>query len=178
MKKKTSNAKGITLVELVTAMVMTSIVIFSIGILLADSQRSWQQMYNRVNADIVTDGYAARKTFDSVVRKSSQSRFQLAGDGSWVEVYYYEAGSTGVPNRYAQFYCDGIESLNGQLKVEYGRWDPSATNPKEPVNIQTICSNVSSCVFKTSGQSIQMILSLDDGEQALTVTSSSILHNY
>ena len=178
LKKAVTNPKGLTLIELIIAMVVTATVVLGISIILADGQRNWQRMYDDLNAEIITDSYAARIAFDSVVRKSSREKYLLANDGSWVEVYYYEDSSSSSVDRYARFYCEGIESLDGQLKVEYGRWNPTDTNPKSPINIQTICSNVSSCVFKGAGQSVQMILTLDDGERTINVVTAAVLNNY
>ena len=178
LKKAITNPKGLTIIELIMAMAVTAIVVLGISIILADSQRSWQRMYDDLNAEIITDSYAARIAFDSVVRKSSREKYLLANDGSWVEVYYYEDISSSSVDRYARFYyvSDGYSS--GRLYVEYGRWDPAASNPKSPINVQTICSNVSSCVFKGAGQSVQMILTLDDGERTIDVVTSAVLNNY
>ena len=45
---------GLTLVELMVATVLSLIVITGIGIILADSQRGWNAMYNRTYSDVVT----------------------------------------------------------------------------------------------------------------------------
>jgi len=71
-------------------------------------------------------------------------------------------------NRYARFFSDE----NGQLNVEYGSLNPTVTQA-----IQTICENVTGCIFKATGRSAQMILTLDNGTQSATVVSSSFMHN-
>jgi len=178
LKKATTNPKGLTIIELIIAMAVTATVVLGIGIILADSQRSWQRIYDDLNAEIITDSYAARSAFDSVVRKSSREKYLLADDGSWVEVYYYENVSSSSVDRYARFYCVSDAYSFGRLYVEYGRWDPAATEPKSPMEVQLICSNVSSCVFKGAGESVQMILVLDDGERTINVVTSAVLNNY
>ncbi len=169
LKNKSAVRQAFTLIELMVATVLASIVTLGISIILADSQRGWQTMYNRIYSDVITDGHSARRAFDNVLRKASGERYSLDTAGGWIEVYYYaDANSTSV-DRYARFFQDG----NGHLNVEFGR-----LNPTETVAVQTICSNVSSCIFKTAGRSAQMILTLDSGTQNATVVSSSYMHNW
>jgi len=166
-KKKISTQRGFTLTEMVIAMVLSTIVLLVVGIVLADSQRGWNKMYNRTYCDVVTDGYIARKMFDAVMRRASGERLLLDEGGNWVEVYYYADGDSPVVDRYARFY-----ESEGSLNVEYGELDPRAT-----LSVNTVCENVSGCVFKQAGRSAQMILTLDDGTQTATVVSSAVVHN-
>ncbi len=166
-KNKLTVQPGFTIVELMIAMIFAAILISGIGIILADSQRGWQTMYNRIYSDVVTDSYVARKQFDAVMRKASRENFLLDSAGNWIEVYYYADSGSTVIDRYARFF-----EANGDLNVEYGK-----LNPRETLSIQTVCSNVSSCVFKAAGRSAQMILTLDNGSQTATVASSAVMHN-
>jgi len=167
LKNRTTNPKGFTLIELVIATAITVIVILGVAITLADSQRSWNAMYNRIYSGVVTDGHIARRTFDRVIRKASGESFLLDTAGNWVEVYYYTDANSIVVDRYARFY-----EADGQLNIEYGKLDPRGT-----LNIQTVCENVSDCVFMAQGTSVQMILRLDNGSEAATVVSSAVAHN-
>jgi hypothetical protein len=167
LKNRTTNPKGFTLIELVIATVITVIVILGVAIILVDSQRSWNAMYNRIYSDVVTDGHIARRTFDRVIRKASRRSFLLDTAGNWVEVYYYTDANSIVVDRYARFY-----EADGQLNIEYGKLDP-----REALNVQTVCENVSDCVFMAQGTSVQMILRLDNGSEAATVVSSAVAHN-
>lgn len=166
--KQLKRRGGFTLVELVLAMVLALIVISSTGIILVDSQRGWHRMYNKIYADVVTDSYVARATFDSVVRKASGENYLLSETGNWVEVYYYADASSTSLDRYALFYYE----YDGQLNVEYGSLDPRQT-----LDVQTICDNVTNCTFGGSGRSVQMVLTLDDGSQSATVVTSAVMHN-
>jgi len=167
LKNRTTNPKGLTLIELVIATAIMVIVILGVAIILADSQRSWNAMYNRIYSDVVTDGHIARRTFDRVIRKASGRSFLLDTAGNWVEVYYYTDANSIVVDRYARFY-----EADGQLNIEYGKLDP-----RETLNVQTVCENVSDCVFMAQGTSVQMILRLDNGSEAATVVSSAVAHN-
>ncbi|MHC4075945.1 MAG: hypothetical protein ACYSRZ_05975, partial [Planctomycetota bacterium] len=119
-------------------------------------------------ADIVQNGYVARKTFDRVIRQASSSNTIILNDtGTSIEVYYYASDDSSSIDRYARFYTAG-----GELKLEDGILDP-----KETLTIQTVCGDVSSCVFKKLGSSAQMILTLNDGSQRSKVISSAVLHN-
>ena len=167
LKNRTTNPKGFTLIELVIAIAVMLIVILSVAIILVDSQRGWNAMYNRIYSDVVTDGHIARRTFDRVIRKASGRSFLLDTAGNWVEVYYYTDANSIVVDRYARFY-----EADGQLNIEYGKLDP-----RETLNVQTVCENVSDCVFMAQGTSVQMILRLDNGSEAATVVSSAVAHN-
>jgi prepilin-type N-terminal cleavage/methylation domain-containing protein len=167
LKNRTTNRKGLTLVELMVAAAIGGIVMFGVAIILADGQRGWNAMYNRTYSDVVTDGHIARRTFDRVIRKASSNNITLDDADLWVEVRYYQDANSIVVDRYARFY-----EADGQLNIEYGRPDP-----RETLSIQTICGNVSGCVFKAQGASVQMILTLDNGSQTATVVSSAVAHN-
>jgi len=149
------------------AIAIMVIVILAIGIALVDGQRGWSIQYDRIYSDVVTDGYVARRKFDAVMRTASRDKFLLDDAGSWVEVYYYADDTSTFVDRYARFY-----TANGDLNVEYGQLDPPET-----LSIETVCGNVSGCVFKQVGRSIQMILKLDNGTQTNTVISSAVTHN-
>jgi len=166
-KRKFTARAGFTLAELAVTTVVAAIVIFGIGAMLVDSQRGWQVMYSRINSDVMNDSYVARKAFDAVIRKASKEKFLLDSAGGWLEVYYYAGSDSTVVDRYARFYV-----ADSRLNIEYGK-----LNPRETLIVQTVCANVSSCVFKVSGCSAQMLLILDNGSQAITVVSSAVMHN-
>jgi len=166
-KKRMSNPKGFTIIELMIATALGCTIVVGVGMLLVDSQRGWNKMYNRTYSDVVTDAYAARRRFDSVVRNASYQGILLSDDSSWVEVYYYSDPNSVIVDRYARFI-----SSNSQLIVEYGE-----VEPRQTLNTETICDNVSSCVFKSAGSSVQMVLTLDDGSQSTTIVASAVMHN-
>lgn len=166
-KKRIANRKGFTLIELMIATGLASTVIVGIGVVLVDSQRGWNAMYDRTYSDVVTDAHVARRMFDSVIRNASSETILLDDNGSWVEVYTYSEPNSPVVDVYAKF-----QAKNGRLTLEYGELDSGATLSLDP-----ICGNVSSCVFKSSGWSVQMILTLNDGSQSVTVVASAVMHN-
>jgi len=167
IKKRLTALRGFTLIELIIAIVIGIIVISAVGVALVDGQRGWSIQYDRIYSDVVTDGYVARKKFDMVMRTASREKFLLDDAGSWIEVYYYADDTSTVVDRYARFYA-----ANGNLNVEYGQLDPKAT-----LSVETVCGNVSGCIFKQVGRSTQMILTLDNGTQTNTVVSSAVTHN-
>jgi prepilin-type N-terminal cleavage/methylation domain-containing protein len=165
--RKPRTSRGFTLVELVITAAIMSIIALAIGVVIVDSQSSWNVMYDRVNCDVVTDGYVARKKFDAVMRQASREKLLLGDAGGSVEVYYYADGSSVVVDRYARFYTS-----DGDLNLEYGQLDPRVT-----LGVETICANVSACTFRQAGRSVQMILALDDGKQTNTVVTSAMAQN-
>jgi len=160
-------AKGLTLIELMTAAAIIPIMGFGIAIVLADSQRGWNAMYNRIYSHVVTDSHVARRMFDAVIRKSSSQSYVLDGGGTSVETYYYSDPNVPFLDGYACFFVAG-----NHLYVEYGQ-----LNPKQTTNIETICGNVASCVFRANGRSVQMFLTLDNGSQRITTVTSAVMHN-
>ena len=166
-KKKMTNRKGFTLIELMVATGLASTVIVGVGVVLVDSQRGWNAMYERAYSDVVTDAHVARRMFDSVVRSASSETILVDDNGSWVKVYTYSDPNSAVVDVYAKF-----QAKNGVLTIEYGELDSGAT-----LSIEPICENVSSCVFKSSGRSTQMVLTLDDGSKSITVVASAVMHN-
>lgn len=176
-KGKPITQRGFTIIELMIATIIATIIITGISVMMGDTQRGWNAMYDTIYSDVVTDGYVARKTFDSVIRKASGEKFLLDEEATWLEVYYYQDANSTAVDGYTRFYfLDGGVGDNGeaegQLNIEYGRLDP-----RETLSVETICGNVSNCVFKGAGRGAQMILTLDNGSQTATVVSSSVMHN-
>ena len=170
-KRKPTIKAGFTTVELMVSMLISVLVIAGIGIVMADSQRGWNTMYDKTYSDVMTDSYVARKSFDAVIRNASRKNYLLDVNGNWLEVYYYaDANSTDL-DRYARFSYD--PDSGDQLNLERGILDP-----KQTLTTSTICKNVSNCIFKLDGRSAQMVLTLDDGSQNITVASSAFMHNY
>lgn len=167
IKRKFKSSRGFTLIELITAMAIMLFVILAIGMTLVDGQRGWNNMYERMHSDVVTDGYFARRKFDSVLRKASREKILIDPAGSWVEVYYYASDASTVLDRYARLYTSG-----NKLNVEYGQLDPTST-----LSTEIVCENVSSCTFEQLGRSIQMVLKLDNGKQTNTLITSAAANN-
>ena len=166
LKNKIKN-RGFTLSELMVGVAAIAIVMLGTSIALVDSHHGWNQTYSRINSDVVTGSHIAQRKFDTVVRKSSSQWFSLDPEKNWVEVYYYANPDSVLVDRYARFYVS-----NGNLCVEYGN-----SSPREALNVETICGNVSYCRFQNTGRAIQMALDLDNGREKLTTITSAILHN-
>ena len=123
-KKKIKILRGFTLVTLMVSIAISPIVIFGVGVVLVDSQKSWQRMYNRTYSSIVIESYVARKTFDAVIRKASRDKFLLDDAGTWIEIYYYADSTSTVIDRYARLYYEESNDPNiprGNLDIEYGQ---------------------------------------------------------
>jgi prepilin-type N-terminal cleavage/methylation domain-containing protein len=166
-KTKKKNRKGFTLIELMIGTVLGCTVLVGVGAVLVDSQRGWNAMYERAYCDITTDAHVARRMFDSVVRNASDDTLTLDENGGWVEVYSYSDPNLAAVDLYSKF-----QENNGELTVEYGELENNTI-----LGTETICRNVSNCVFKVSGRSVQMILTLDDGDKSITVVASAVMHN-
>jgi len=175
--KKTKNRPAFTLVELIAATVIAIIAIAPIAVSMVNSQRTWQTAYDRIYADVVTRSYAARKRFDSLIRKAGSSTVTVDKDKEGIMVRYYSSNSASYMDRYAYLYL----SNDGILKVEYGMVASTSkkgnTSTVQNTSTEIICENVSSCTFLKTGNSAQMFLTLDDGSKSYTVISSALMHN-
>jgi hypothetical protein len=172
MKSKIQNLTfkmrvGITLVELMIAVAISTIVVLAIAVVLVDGQKAWGRMYSDVNSDVAVQSMTACKRFDAVVRQSSSNNCSIDPAGNWVEVNYYSSPTVANPDRYARFAW-----LANDLTYEYGSLDPKTT-----IGIQTLCENVAACKFTKVGSSVQMMLTLDDNTKAVTVASSNVMNN-
>ena len=161
LKTKTLNYSGFTLIEMIIGMAVMIIVAAAIGGIIVDNQRSWSVLYAQVNSDIVTDGFVARKKFDTVMRSASGSQIDIADNGQSIEVNYYASDASTSIDRYGKFFI-----YNNTLYYEYGKLEP-----KEKIATETICSNVTKCTFKKEGISVQMILTLDNGEMKKNIVT-------
>jgi hypothetical protein len=173
--KAVKNKPGYALTELTMTFALAGIVILAMCSVLVDSQRGWNRTFKRVFSDVVTDAYVARKTFDSIVRKSSYTRAAV-GDHSigddFIQVYYYDDHNTSTQlDRYARFYKSG-----SSLMVDYGRLDVNGNPTGEPRTV-VLAMNVREACFSLAGASAQMTLRLDNGDQQLTVMTSAVRHN-
>ena len=170
LKKKSANRKGFTLVEMMISVAFMGIITLGVGIVLADTQRGWSTLYNRVYSGVTADAEMSTRTFNSVVRKASRNNILLDETGTWVEVSYYQDLDSSYLDQYARFYTSGNE-----LKVTYYSID--TVGEINELLTQTLCSNVSSCVFLPADGSVQMILRLESESETTTVVSSAVAHN-
>ena len=169
-KRNLITRDGFTLIEMIVATAMTVIVILGVAVVLVNSQRAYQVTYDKVYSDVMTDAFVTRRLFDSIVRKSSTDGIALSSDRESVEVHYYSDDSSTYLDRYARFYTSGLD-----LRVEYGLINPSGS--KQTLSIDTICTNVTSCVFMNQGNSVRMVLKFDDEQKENVVVTSAYLHN-
>ena len=169
-EKKRHHRSGITAVEMMVASVIAVTATFSVSIALSDSNFGFRKMYNRVYSDVVTDSQMARRKFDYVVRKSCSREFFVADDGTWMEVRYYSGPGAATVDRYICLNWDDTH-----LYAEYGRILEDGS--LETINYSAVCSNVTNCTFKQTGRSLQMLLTLNNGSEAMTTVSSAVMHN-
>ena len=166
-RKRIVTQHGFTLIELMIAITASMIVMLGLGLVLANSQDSWNQLYTRAFSDIVGDSNVAGIKFKNIIRKASQTGFVVDNKGTGIEVYYYSNEDSNDVDRYAHFY-----ELDGDLNLELGQLNPRAT-----LEVETICTNVTECFFTAAGRSAQMALTLDDGSRTISTVTSAFLHN-
>lgn len=165
--KRIAAQHGFTLIELMIAITASMIVMLGLALVLANSQKSWNQLYIRAFSDVVGDSNVAGIKFKNVIRKASQNGYVVDNQGKGIEVYYYDSEDSAEVDRYAHFY-----ESDGDLNLELGK-----LNPRETLEVQTICNNVTECLFTAAGRSAQMALTLDNGSRKISTVSCAFLHN-
>ena len=156
-------AGGFTLIELTVAMAAGAILTLCVGILIADNQKNFNQIYRRVNGDATTDGFAARKAFDSICRKASLRNYFLSEDLQTLEVYYFSPASTGTfPDKYACFYPSGSD-----LILEHGTLKPDTWEKDDSIpSTFALARNLDRVQFQVNGTAMQMFLYFDSSANA------------
>ncbi|MEN8126839.1 MAG: prepilin-type N-terminal cleavage/methylation domain-containing protein [Planctomycetota bacterium] len=166
--------KGFTLIELVVVIATVSIMTLGVGVLLANSQKSFGSLFGRVYSDSTINSFSAQQAFDAVCRKASLRRHVLSESGDSLELYYWDNTSTAsVPENYAHFY-----QLGDGLFVEYGKTRDGAWQPDtetDPTSLQ-IGHDVDSVKFSLEGTAVRMHLNYTDAA-VLPVACSSVRRN-
>jgi len=163
--------RAFTLVELVTSMVIGIVLIFAMGFVLFDNQRSWTTVYAEAHGDVAIDTFVAQTVFENVVRKASKKRAWLDVDGQMLQLYYYAETTSTQPNRYAHFYV-----ADNSLLVANGELAPGTFSIAGEMAVSPLCGNVQDVQFALAGTSVQMTLHLSDGSNDRVVTFSAIRH--
>jgi hypothetical protein len=158
---------AITLIELMVAIAISTIIILAVAVALSDGQKAWGRMYSEINSDVAVQSITACKRFDAVVRAASSNNCTIDLAGNWVEVDSYSSSSATTVDRYTRFAWQ-----NSQLTCEYG-----SLGPKVTIGTQTLCANVTACKFVKIGSSVQMVLTLNDNTRSITVASSNVMNN-
>jgi prepilin-type N-terminal cleavage/methylation domain-containing protein len=166
-RKRIAAQHGFTLIELIIAMAASLIVMLGVGLVLANSQESWNNLYTRAFSDVAGDSNVAGRKFKAIIRRACRNSFILDDNGKGIKVYYYNDEDSVDVDRYAHFY-----ELDGDLNLELGK-----LNPRETLEVQTISGNVSECFFTAAGRSAQMVLTLDNDSRKITTVSCAFLHN-
>lgn len=174
------NPAGFTLIELMVTMSISLIVIFGISIYIVDMQRGYGKMYKRVHGGIVSDAYVARKAFEGLSRKAARV-YTVGAIGTTIELDFWQNYIGQMPlDCHAKFYVD----IDTQGPVSPG--DPMTyalfldSGPVGNPTTSILAHNVTDCAFYRTGNSVQMILTLDDlgdDRDPVTIFSTAVQHN-
>lgn len=169
--------RGLTLVELTIAMLASSIMFLAIAGVLTSNHKQWNQTYERVHGDIVTDAYATRLTFDRIVRQASiYECYPLDLVSTSMTLYLYtniqNLGTDPPLNRYATFTFNGTE-----LILEQGPYDDVSGVAGSADSSQVLARHVTSCSFWRTGPCIHLAMVLNDGSTNLPVAMTATRHN-
>jgi hypothetical protein len=158
---------------------IAAIVLFGIGMVLADSHRGWWRMWERENEGIVPNAYVGRKIFDGVVRQATIRRQLVDGDpylavgNTSLTVYYYSAPMLAPAlDKYATFRLAG-----SNLVVDYGDLQPGTWDPQGNPGTMVLAENVEAVEFTVQGAAIRVELTLKTARQTMTVAVCAYRHN-
>ena len=172
-------ARGLTLVEMMVAMLASSIMFLAVTGILAGNHKQWNQTYDRVNGEVVSDAYVTRQTFDRIVRQASAywcNPMYLVGPSLTLQLYtnIQNLGTTPVPNRYATFSLSGTD-----LILEQGPLTGQGALgvPGTPDSMQVLAHHVTIAKFWRSGPCIHMAVLIDDGKTQMPVTMTATRYN-
>jgi hypothetical protein len=189
-------AKGLTMIELMIAVLAALVLIVAVVAILAEGHLGYRKLFRRVNSEVVRNSYEARLTFDRIVRKSSIRRCDLRSGNNEVYVYYFSdpQDMTRVdPGRYAHFRLNGTE-----LWLEQGNVTGGFANPPPGLPGLSSTGNVllardvtapESGIFSMRGAAVRMAFLLDNETGAaagitkvetvkMTVTTTAIRYNW
>ena len=167
MKNNRHRQSGMTLIEVLVAIMLGLIVMLGMGILFVDAHRGWLQAFEYVYGDVPSDAHVVDITFDRTIRQSSQRSATVDPAGQWLEVHYCDSEASTELDRYAMFYLIGTD-----LKVERG-----VLLPRSAIGTEVLAENVSSVTFALLGAQAQMRMELDNGRVQTMMTSSAMMHN-
>jgi hypothetical protein len=147
------------------SLLTTSVV--AVAVVFSESQRSWNQTYERANNNAMIESHTAAKSFEATVRRATGEIYLLDNAGQWVEVYYFQDENSPKVDRYAKFYAAG-----GSLMLEYGQLDPRQT-----LGVVPVCDGVTSCTFSAVGRCLRAQLTITDGDHTTDLLLSATPQN-
>jgi hypothetical protein len=167
MKRKKFRNLGLSLTEVMLAVAMVTTCMIAVGGIFFDSHKAWTETYGRAYTGIMLESNQAAKAFEAAVRKASCEKYLLDNSGRWVEVYYFNSAASAKVDRYARLYVE-----NGTFKIEYGSIDP-----RQPIDIISVCSNVTAFTFSGMGHCIRMQMTLSDNDYDVSFVASAVPQN-
>ncbi len=171
--------RGLTLVELMTAMLASSVMFLAVTGILAGNHKQWNQTYDRVNGEVVSDAYVTRRTFDRIVRQASAywcDPMYLVGPSMTLQLYtnIQNLGTTPALNRYARFSLSGTDLILEQGSLTgLGALAVAGTSD----STQVLAHHVTIAKFWRSGPCVHMALLIDDGHTRMPVTMTATRYN-
>ncbi|MHC5083046.1 MAG: PulJ/GspJ family protein [Planctomycetota bacterium] len=174
MKKTHFKQNGFTLVELLTTIVICSIVVLAAGVMLVDSHRGWLDSYAKVHGGAANDAKMVQTAFERIIRKSSRSKYLFDGQDD-LTVYYYKhwLNSTEL-DRYARFYRSSDNP--SEMYLVHGVINDDDDDDGVLSRVR-LASHVTDLEFLPTSGGVEIKLALDDGREVTTVMTTAILHN-
>ena len=152
------------MIELVMVIVISAVVVLSVGFVMSDNHRAWNDLYKLVFDETKEQGYLAGKVFETITRKSSKETHLIEQQGTSCTLYYYDNLDAEAPDRYAKFYV-----LDRTLYVQRGSSNEVFSNIRLADNVQNI-------QFSTNGDAVKMKLVLSRDDENMQFVHSAVRH--
>jgi prepilin-type N-terminal cleavage/methylation domain-containing protein len=126
---------GFTLIELVVATAISTLLVLVVGILLVGGQRFWQQTYSDSQKQIRQDAQTIMIKFGSMGRKSNR-----ISSGGWrgYKIYTHHGDTTSAPTNPGTLIADGNAVELGYWNCD---WDDAGFNPSTIVDKSKACTD-------------------------------------
>ncbi len=166
--------KGFTMMEVVSSLAVLSVVILAISSIMADSHSLWGRLHDSVFGQMSNDIISTQRAFNNTCRKATLRTMFISNDKETVCVYYFSnhLNPPYWPDRYAMFYLDGTE-----LKVQHGTLHFASLAQSQILYTETLCRNVDALQFSSQGLSVQVCMTVKDGNKQKIFTWAAVRHN-
>ncbi len=152
---------GITMIEMVTAMLLFIVMAATVGFVASDNLNAWGSLHSKVFNKMIEDGHLAGIAFETICRKSSRQICDIEQLDTSCTLYYYNNPDDESPDNYTKFYIK-----NGTLYLERGSSnDISSDIP--------LADNISDIQFSQNGDAMKMKMTLSDGVNTMLFIHSA-----
>jgi len=162
------------MLEMTLSLVIVSVLILAVGGVISDSYANWDDMYDRIFGTVPESIVKIQRDFNVNCRRATLRNVYLSADRRTLIVYQFadRINPSYWPDRYVQYYLDGTT-----FRSEYGELNAAALTKKNTIHTDVICENVQYLSFSVQGLSVQLCITINDGQTKRTFAWAAVRHN-